>query len=90
MWDQFYSDTQILCEFTPDINAGSPTEAPVLEDIGQHTVYVFLIAYSWLHALVEKALYGFNTLDLTQVRFMPSFFWICFPTLLYITNKEIF
>lgn len=90
MWDQFCSDIQILYEFTPDINAGSPTEAPVLEDIGQQTVYEFLIAYSWLHALVKKALYAFNTLDLTQVRFMSSFFWIHFPTLLYITNKEIF
>lgn len=54
-WDQFCSETQNVCEFIHCINVGSQTE-----NIG-----LFLIEYSRLHALVKKAVYRFNTSNLT-------------------------
>lgn len=75
-WNQFCSDTQILCEFTPDTNAGSWTDASVLKNTGWHKIYEFLIACSWLRTLVKKALYRFNTLDLIQVRLVSRKSWM--------------
>lgn len=77
-----------MYEFSIAINAGSQTEAPALENTVQHKMHEFLVAYSWVHALVKKALYRFITLDLPQVRFVFRLFWMRISVCC--TNKEIF